>query len=159
MKPPESASPFIVLVSKGEMLKVQHEGAAKLVIESEEAGAHLVGPVCCTLFGINKYWIALYEGPVCRFPPKTPLSLWQSFIPPAPNAPGLFAQLSASANLLANRLLMKFLPVLLLFFIFCPFTHFTMPQMGRGRWGVFNLDQEQPKGNTLSPEPRCQRFH
>lgn len=87
MKPPESASPFIVLVSKGEMLKVQHEGAAKLVIESEEAGAHLVGPVCCTLFGINKYWIALYEGPVCRFPPKTPLSLWQSFIPPGTQRP------------------------------------------------------------------------
>lgn len=24
--------------------------------------AHLVGPVCCALFGINQHWIVLYAG-------------------------------------------------------------------------------------------------
>jgi len=48
----ECTCPFKVWIPRGIPGKLKDVG--------EEGSAHLVGPVCCTLFGVNKYWIVLF---------------------------------------------------------------------------------------------------
>jgi len=69
----ECTCPFKVWIPRGIPGKLKDVG--------EEGSAHLVGPVCCTLFGVNKYWIVLF-----------------ATLAPTPNHPALSGPLSTPSH-------------------------------------------------------------